>query len=99
MTTVNSTLLKRTEFAGDYKIVALTALLATASDVIAMTAATHGISEIAAIVGLVYNAGAAATFMGGHAQFSGLNVTITSHQEDGTAATSFDAVTLTVLGK
>lgn len=100
MTTVSSTLGKTTEMCGDYKLVSLTALLATASDVIAITQATHGISEIAAIVGLVCNAGAApGGFMGAHAQFSSLNVTVTSFEADGTPATTFDAITLTLLGK
>jgi hypothetical protein len=101
MGAITGTLAKATEFSGDYKIVSVTATVASASDTITFTAADHGISEITAIVGLVITGGQDAAFTAVSASFSGLVVTVTSVEQDGTAATNFTGttITLTVLGK
>lgn len=101
MGAITGTLVKRTEFAGDYKLICLTATVASASDTITLTAAAHGISEIAAIVGLVITGGQDAAFTAASASFSGLVITVTSVEQDGTAATDFTGTTIavTVLGR
>lgn len=101
MGAITGTLAKRTEFSGDYKLYVITATVAAASDTITLTAATHGISEIAGIVGLVITGGQDAAFTAVSASFSGLVITVTSVEQDGTAATDFTGTTIsvTILGK
>lgn len=101
MGAITGTLAKATEFGGDYKILVITATVGSASDEITLTAADHGISEIAGIVGLVITGGQDAAFTAVSASFSGLVITVTSVEQDGTAATDFTGTTIsvTVLGK
>ena len=101
MGAITGTLAKITEFAGDYKLVCLTATVAAASDTITLTQATHGISEITGIVGAVITGGLDAAFTNIQVSFSGLVLTVVSVEEDGTAATDFTGTTIsvTVLGK
>jgi hypothetical protein len=101
MGAITGILAKATEFAGDYKLVSVTATIASASDTITFTAADHGISEIAAIVGLVITGGQDAAFTSVSASYTGLVVTVVSLEQDGTVATDFTGTTiaLTVLGK
>ncbi len=101
MGAITGTVAKLTEFAGDYKILSLTATVAAASDTITLTLADHGISEIAAIVGLVITGGQDAAFTAASASYSGLVITVVSVEQDGTAATDFTGTTIavTVLGK
>ena len=95
------TLVKVTEFAGDSKIVSLTAPIATASDTITLTLADHGISQIDAIVGLVITGGQDAAFTAVSASYSGLVITVVSVEQDGTASTAWTDTTIaiTVLGQ
>ena len=90
-----------TEFSGEYKLLTVTATVAAASDTITLTQATHGISEITGIVGLVITGGQDAAFTAASASFSGLVITVTSVEQDGTAATDFTGTTIsvTVIGK
>jgi len=101
MGAITGTVAKLTEFGGEYKILSLTATVAAASDTITLTLADHGISEIAAIVGLVITGGQDAAFTAASASYSGLVITVVSVEEDGTAATDFTGTTIavTVLGK
>lgn len=102
MAAVTGVLTKRTEMAGDYKIVVITGAVASASDTITLTEATHGISEITAILGssvfLPVGTGAGTTCIG--VSFSGLVLTVTALEGDGTAATVFhNQYSIAVLGK
>jgi hypothetical protein len=90
---------KRTELGGDYKLYIITATVSSADDAITLTAATHGISEIAGILGAVITSGAASTFCAIQTSFSGLVVTITSFDEAGSGASTFGDVSITLLGK
>ena len=95
---ISSTLTKGTEFAGTHKLVNLTAAIVSASDEIALTEATHGISSVVGVVGVqvqVPTAGHTATGV----TASGLTLTLTNVEQDGTAATQFgNVVEITVLG-
>lgn len=101
MASFTSTVAKATEFAGDYKLVSLTGTLTTASDASTLTLATHGISEITAIVGAVITGGMDAAFLAIQVSYSGLVITVVSKGEAGSAATDWTGTTiaLTVLGK
>ena len=46
MGAITGTKVKLTEFAGDYKLLILTATIASASDTIVISTADHGLSEI-----------------------------------------------------
>lgn len=101
MAAITGTLAKTTEFAGDYKLVSVTATVGSASDTITLTAATHGISEITAIVGAVITGGLDAAFTNIQVSYSGLVLTVVSVEQDGTAATDFTgkSIAITVIGK
>jgi len=97
-----STLTKLTEFAGDYKVVHLTYATTGATDSITITEATHGISEITAILGtnvfIPTGTGVGTTSVGG--SFSSLVITMTHLEGDGSAAALFgNQVGITLLGK
>lgn len=100
MGAITGTLAKGTEFAGGYKLVSITATVASASDTITLTQATHGISAITAIVGAVITGGLDAAFTDIQVSFDGLVLTVVSTEQDGTAATDFTGTTvaITVLG-
>lgn len=100
MSTISSTLVKNTEFAGVQKLVTVTATILTSSDAIVFTNATHGISTIDAIVGVNITGGLDAAFSYLQASKSGATLTIASFEQDGTAATDFTGTTITatVLG-
>ena len=101
MGAITGTLAKRTEFSGEYKIFVITATIASASDTITLTAADHGISEIAGISGAVITGGLDAAFTNIQVSFSGLVLTVVSVEQDGTAATDFTGTTvsISVIGK
>lgn len=84
---------------GGYSIVVITATLESASDTITLTAATHGISEITSILGAVITSGQGATFTALSVSFSGLVLTVTSVEEDGTASTTWGDVSISLIGK
>jgi hypothetical protein len=92
-----------TEFAGDYKIVRVTYTPTAASELVVITAATHGISEIVAVLPKLSNpptnAGAACLRI--YATFSGLNITCVTSTAAGLAATAWTGVTgeLLVIGR
>ena len=90
------------EFAGEVKILLLTATIAADSDTITLTAAAHGgVTSIVGILGAVPTGGVDAAFCFLQVSFSGLVITVASFEQDGTPATDFTgtAVTLSVLIK
>lgn len=89
-----------TEFAGDYKVVKITCVPASASDTVTLTAADHGISEIAFVIPKL-TAGQDAALAGIFATYSGLVITVTTTAAAGTAATDWTSATaeLLVIGK
>ena len=89
-----------TELAGIYKLVHLTATIASASDTITITEAAHGISTITGIIGAVVTGGVDADFSTIQVSFSGLTITIVSKQPGGAAADEFTGTTiaLTLIG-
>lgn len=100
MGAITGTLAGTTEFAGDYKVLKLTIVPASASDTVTLTAATHKISEILFVIPKLtagYDAALTAIF----ATFSGLVITVTSTAAAGTAATDWTGATaeLLVIGR
>ncbi len=96
MGAITGTLAKATEFAGDYKILKITATPGSASDTVTLTAATHGISEILAVMPFLLT-GNDANLMGIYATFSGLVITVTTVGADGLAATDWTGATLQLI--
>ena len=100
MGAITGYLTKATEFAGYKKLVTLTALVASASDTITLTEATHGISSIDAVIGCVIKSGLDDAFTAVQASASGLVITVVSKEQDGSDSTAWGdtVVQLTVLG-
>ena len=100
MGAITGTLLDSTAFAGGRKLVTVTATIASASDTITLTEATHGIKSIKGIVGAVITGGMDADFTTIQVSYSGLVLTVVSKQADGAAADEFTGTTvaITVLG-
>lgn len=96
MGAITGTLVKATEFAGEQKIVVVSATMAAASDTITLTLATHGISTITAILAVQVTGGMDADFQTVQASFSGLVITLTAKNAAGSAATDFTGTTVTV---
>lgn len=97
MGAITGTVVKRTEFSGDYKLLVLTSTIASASDTITLTAAAHGVSEIVyAHAHLTGGLDAACTIL--QTSYSGLVITVASLKADGaTAADEFTGTTIEVL--
>jgi len=96
MGAITGTLTYGGEFSGVYRIVGVTATVASASDTITLTAADHGITAITQIVGAVITAGQDAAFTAIGVSFSGLVLTVTSVEQDGTASTDWTGTTVAV---
>lgn len=101
MASITGTKTVGTEFAGEYKLVTVTATITSASDTITLTAADHGIQSITSIVGAVITGGQDAAFTAISVSFSGLALTVTSVGQDGTASTDWTGTTvsITVIGQ
>ena len=83
------------ELAGETRLLHLTATIASSSDTITLTAASHGgVTEIVGIVGAVITGGIDAAFEFIQVSFSGLVITVASFGEDGLAATDFAGTTI-----
>ena len=92
---------KVSEFSGEFKLLSLYNLaIASASDALTLSFADNGISEIQNVVATI-NAGQDAAFTAAAASFSGLVVTVTSVEQDGSASTAWSdtTVNLVVIGK
>lgn len=89
-----------TEFAGDYKALILDIVPGSASDTVTLTAATHGLTEIVAVIPQL-TAGYDAALAGIFATFSGLVITVVTTAAAGTAATDWTNATarLIVIGR
>lgn len=100
MGAITGTLVGKTEFAGDYKIITLSIVPAAASDTVTLTAATHKISEILFVIPKL-TAGYDAALAGIFATFSGLVITVVTTAAAGTAATDWTGATaeLLVIGR
>ena len=100
MGAITGTLAYGGELAGKHKIVTVTSTIAAASDTITLTAATHGITAITAILGAAITGTIDANFCKLQVSFSGLVLTIVSIQPDGAASDTWAAATIsiTVLG-
>lgn len=99
-----STKVMSTEFAGDYKLVRVTYTPTAASELVVITAATHGISEIAMVFPKLQQpntSGAAGNCFNIFATFSGLNITCVTSDAAGAASTTWTGVTaeLLIIGK
>ena len=84
------------ELAGKYKIVTVTATVAATSDTITLTAATHGITAITAIIGAVLTGGVDADYSTIQVSFSGLVLTVVTLQADGAASDEFTGTTVSI---
>ena len=88
---------RSTEFAGSFKLLSMYNLaVASASDTMTLTQADNGISSIQNVI-VSANAGVDAAFTAVACSFSGLVVTITSIEEDGTASTAWSDTTVNLL--
>lgn len=97
MGAITGTLAGNTEFAGEIKLITVTATIASASDTITLTAADHGgAASIVGIVGAVITGGLDAAFTTIQVSYSGLVVTVASFEQDGTAATDFTGTTVAI---
>ena len=97
MGALTPTIVKRTEFSGDYKILILTATPAAASDTVTLTDATHGLSEIVyADAHLTGGLDANLTIL--QTSYSGLVITVKQLKADGaTAADDWGSAALEIL--
>ena len=85
------------EFAGEVKILHLTATIGSTSDTITLTAADHGgAASIVGIVGAVITGGLDAAFTAIQVSYSGLVITVASFEQDGTVATDFAGTTVAI---
>lgn len=88
---------KPTEFAGKYKLLAINQLaIGSASDTLTLSAADNGVEGIVTVL-VSPAAGQDAAFTSVQATHSGLVITITSVEQDGTAATDFTGTKVNLL--
>jgi hypothetical protein len=85
-----------TEFSGDYKVLKITCVPASASDTLTLTLATHGISEILFTIPKL-TAGYDAALAGAFTTHSGLVITLVTTASAGTAATDWTGATAEIL--
>jgi hypothetical protein len=97
MGALTPTIVKSTEFSGDYHVLILTATPAASSDEITLTKATHGISEIVyADAHLTAGLDAELTIL--QTSYSGLVITVKQLKADGaTAADNWTSAALEIL--
>ena|SRR3990167_8690037 len=85
------------EYAGEVKILLVTATVAADSDTITLTAAAHGgVTSIVGILGSVITGGIDAAFEFIQVSYSGLVITVASFGEDGLVATDFTGTTVAI---
>lgn len=97
MGAVTGTLTGNSEFSGATKIITVTGTIASASDTITLTAAAHGgATAIVGILGATITAGLDAAFSYLQVSYSGLVLTVTSFEQDGTPATDFTGTTVEI---
>lgn len=96
MAAITGTLVKGTEFSGEYKLLKITATPTSASDTVTLTQATHGINEILYVCPTI-TTGADANLLTAHATFSGLVITVVTKGADGLAATDWTTASIDLL--
>ena len=97
MAAITGTLAGNSEFAGQHKIITITAPVGSASDTITLTAASHGgVKSIKGIVGAVITGGLDAAFSYLQVSYSGLVVTVASFEQDGTPSTEWTTTTVEI---
>ena len=96
MGAITGTLAGKTEFSGDYKVIKLTCVPASASDTITLTLAAHGINEILFTIPKL-TAGYDAALAGIFSTHSDLTITVVTTAAAGTAATDWTGATAEVL--
>lgn len=89
-----------TEFSGDYKLQVLTVIPTSASDTVTLVAATDKIGTIIGVFPTIVS-GIDSLLLTAAASFSGLVITLTTYNPEGTAATDWTGVVvrLLVIGK
>lgn len=97
MGAITGTLAANSEFAGQKKVITVTAPVASSSDTITLTAASHGgVTAINGILGATITAGLDAAFSYLQVSYSGLVITVASFEQDGTVATDFTGTTVEI---
>lgn len=96
MAAITGTLGVGTEFSGNKKLAYITATVGSASDTVTLTQAEHGFSSLDFAIPII-TGGFDAAFTHVEASVSGLVITVTSEEADGTAATDFTATTVGLL--
>lgn len=96
MGAITGTKVVNTEFAGTKKIGWITATITSASDTVTLTQADHGFSSIDVAIPIL-TGGFDAALMHCDASVSGLVITVTSKENDGTAATDWTGATIGLL--
>lgn len=92
MGAITGTVVKNTEFSGDYKLVILSCIPASASDTVTLTAAAHGITEILDVM-VQLKTGYDAALQTIWATFSGLVITVVTETSAGGVATDWTGAT------
>src|SRR3990167_7348833 len=83
------------EWAGEVKILLVTAPVASASDTITLTAAAHGgATEIVGILGATITGGLDDFFTALQASYSGLVITVVTLEADGTVSDEWTGTTI-----
>lgn len=85
-----------TEFAGQKKILVITATLESASDTITLTEAAHGVGTIHGIIGAVMTAGQDAECQGLQVSYTGLVITVVSKNAAGAASSAWTTTTVSI---
>jgi hypothetical protein len=85
------------EFAGGKKLITVTGTIASSSDTITLTKATHGVTDIDAVLSTTITSGTATTFSNCRTTASGLVLTVVSYEGDMTTATSYGTVEIALL--
>lgn len=97
MGAITATLGSSTEFAGEKKLVSLTATVASSDDSMTLTTADHGITSLDSVVGAVITGGLDAAFSFIQVSISDADnmiIRVKSFEQDGTAATDFTGTTI-----
>lgn len=92
MGAITGTKVVASEFAGDYKLLILSIVPASASDTVTLTAAAHGISEIVAVMPQLLS-GQDAALQTILATFAGLVITVITETSAGGVATDWTGAT------
>lgn len=101
MGAITGTVIAATSFPGKFKIITVSATIASTSDTITLTEANTGVISLHGPVGAVITGGLDAAFSYLQVSVSGMVITVASFEQDGTVATDFTGTTVavTVLGK